>query len=887
MEFLHANNDHSRPISSIRVNWYYRPREIPRKVTDTRLVFATMHSDTCPITSLRGKCQILHRSEFGDIDEYRKRTDSFWYDKVYERYMHRHYDVVPTSQVINVPPKVKRVLDERWRFVVAEGSRTKELITPAKSCKRCSGFCARYACQSWLQTMIIANRVHFSNDSVECAVCRSTFHMKCLDPPLQKKPSRGFGWSCGPCSRAQEKKLDARNTPIVNENKVEGDEEELMDEDEDEALAVGARTANGVSPASATLDIDIHPATPEQVAQARMWPYRYLGVHCRVEDVLDYDDRIYPRASSRLGPRHQANVNVWHGRPVELVKPAEIRKKYVKGGGHKKDGKLSKETLQTLEAEKLAKERRPKWVLDEPPGYVHRGLDKNNDDPDCTARATIRLPEVGEPSSRGAGESTVATTLSTSGEEREKLVDDYMAQAKDLGKSLGVKKGSTNFLDKAVKAFWDNRLDADAALKQLKTIIRRKDLGEPELSKDEVKRFEEGVRMHGSELYNITKHVGTREHADIVRFYYVWKKTDAGMQIWGNYEGRKGKKQAKRVEVNSSKLVDDVADDDDDSAFDNDKAVEKKRGFACKFCKTTKSRQWRRAPNVTPGAMISADLFLKGGSKDKGAQYMLALCRRCAELWRRYGVQWEDPEEILKKVTQRGGLAWKRRIDEELLKELMVANEGSQSNNSNASNVVVHPVNSTNGVTSNSQGTQDQPPKKKAKLGSEKDRGATPTSTSVSITSAGNKKKITEKPERSPTPEMPKPKVLPCAICDKMEPMGEQHLSCKECRMTVHRQCYGVSEVRNVLKWVCDMCSNDKNPQVSTVCCLSILSPIPADLNSPMSAYYVRCGIQNMILLSHRRFRTRRKQTKNVKRTALSAKERLLRLSSTVRGKRT
>jgi hypothetical protein len=36
--------------------------------------------------------------------------------------------------------------------------------------------------------------------------------------------------------------------------------------------------------------------------------------------------------------------------------------------------------------------------------------------------------------------------------------------------------------------------------------------------------------------------------------------------------------------------------------------------------------------------------------------------------------------------------------------------------------------------------------------------------------------------------------------------------------MTVHRNCYGiVGENRSPSKWVCDMCSNDKNPQVSIV----------------------------------------------------------------------
>lgn len=142
MEFLHAENNDSLPIDSFRVNWYYRPRDIVRKVNDTRVVFASMHSDTCPLTSLRGKCRIVHRSEIDDLDEYRKTKDSFWFEKLYERYMQRFYEVIPTSQVINVPDKVKRVLDERWKYVIVEMGRGKELTSAIKSCRRCGGYCA-------------------------------------------------------------------------------------------------------------------------------------------------------------------------------------------------------------------------------------------------------------------------------------------------------------------------------------------------------------------------------------------------------------------------------------------------------------------------------------------------------------------------------------------------------------------------------------------------------------------------------------------------------------------------------------------------------------------------------------------------------------------------
>lgn len=143
MEFLPAKDKPAGWVEAIRVNWYYRPRDIQRIVVDTRLVFASMHSDTCPLGSLRGKCQILHLSEIPDFEEHRKTRDCFWYDKMFDRYIHRYYDVIPTSKVINVPANVKKVLDERWKFVLVEVGRRKELTSAVKTCKRCQQYAAK------------------------------------------------------------------------------------------------------------------------------------------------------------------------------------------------------------------------------------------------------------------------------------------------------------------------------------------------------------------------------------------------------------------------------------------------------------------------------------------------------------------------------------------------------------------------------------------------------------------------------------------------------------------------------------------------------------------------------------------------------------------------
>lgn len=638
--------------------------------------------------------------------------------------------------------------------------------------------------------------------------------MNCVRPPLLKKPSRGFAWACGPCSRAQEKKLEARNVPILNQTRADVEEDEPMDEDDEDTHAIGSKAGTS-SDSAGEQDDSIRPASAEQVAHSKLWPYRYLGIHCRVEDALDYDDRIYPRASSRLGPRHQANVTMWPGRPIQYIRTNESRKR-AKGSWLKKDPQPSKESglSSTSELEKLPKDKRPKWVLDEPHGYVRRGEDHKNGAPETTAKAIYCPPQ--NISSQDAPPQPFESNTPGSNEiDHESLVDDYMTQARLLAKDVGVAPYSTNFLDKALEVFTKNDFDLAKSLSEVKMLHKRRDLKEPDLNKEELKRFEEGITRYGSELHSVAKHVKSQKESDIVRFYYIWKKTERGRQIWGNYEGRKGKKEARRMDSTSGKFIDDAADDCDDSAFDSSKASERKRGFECKFCLTTKSRQWRRAPGVAPGTLVSLDHPLKSSGKEKSIHHLVALCRRCAELWRRYGIQWEDMDEVAKKVAQGGGRAWKRRIDEELLKELVSGNDSESDEH-------LLPSLDDGKITTVLAPHGSEALKKKSKISMEKDPSHNIGSAhgSPGLVSENSKKRGLDKTSAPPSiPERPKPKTLPCAVCDQFEPTGDQSLVCRDCRMTVHRGCYGVSgDVRSTQKWICDMCANDKNPQVSTVC---------------------------------------------------------------------
>lgn len=650
--------------------------------------------------------------------------------------------------------------------------------------------------------------------------------MKCVRPPLAKKPSRGFGWQCGPCSRALSKKHEARNSPNVGE---EG--EELEEEDEDMLCPELEEDTGTATPAEEASPIQ--PGTPEQIYQASLWPFRYLGIHCKVEDCLDYDDRIYPRAISRLGPKYQADVSPWAGRPVELIPRPEVKKK---PGKPKKEGRLSKEALAAIEAEKIQKELRPKWQEDEPLGYVARGEDYDNDDPRCTAQLLFKPLETDDQEFFEA---------------RDEEINEFVEACKPIATSLGLHYLSTNFLTETISTLHKHDYDTDAAHADMWTKTRW-ELGEPELSPVELKKFEEAIAKYGSELLSVRRAVKTLKPATVVRFYYTWKKTESGKKIWGNFSGRKGKKEAKKV--SAGKLQDDVADDQDDSAFDNDKAVAKKKSFICKFCLTQKSKQWRRAPQTPPGTTANVDQHGKITTKEKNTtQMMVALCLNCAIVWRRYAVQWEDTDD--KKLT--GAMKYKRKAADDPMREFQLSELSWTASNTDAANT---PSGTPAPETGPAPIAQDAPPaRKKLKLNFEKKEKEKEKQPEPKIEPEAQvvlpersapapvvvKKKLVEKPApppRPPTPEpvLPPPKILPCAVCEQIEPI-DQHVSCHQCRMTVHRSCYGIPNSRVADRWICDTCANDRNAMA--FCGVSPSRPGNRESALANHAQYYQCSL--------------------------------------------
>ena len=90
--------------------------------------------------------------------------------------------------------------------------------------------------------------------------------------------------------------------------------------------------------------------------------------------------------------------------------------------------------MAALEAEKVEKANRPKWVQDAPVGYVARGEDLDEADPKCTAKRLFIIPEEAE------GDSSAAAKKHST----EEQVDDYMAKARAMWKAPGTNTPSTN-----------------------------------------------------------------------------------------------------------------------------------------------------------------------------------------------------------------------------------------------------------------------------------------------------------------------------------------------------------------------------------------------------------------------------------------------------------
>lgn len=677
------------------IQWFYRPRDILRSTSDSRLLYASMHSDTCPIQSFRGTVTVKHKLDIeyeyskkisgkkeenspspglSPLELYSQQPNCFYFDKLFDRYMIKFYDVILTSSLLRTASKSEsnskhylKALHKRFEFIFVEKTVSKSFV---------NGFlpssCCCEVCGQWCS----------SQESVTCGVCSTYFHMSCLDPPLLKKPSRGFSWSCAQCTKKYEIEHQSKKMVMLshdnkssNENQIFQElntlysNHELNSEDDDSTPIKPAKKA---LPKYELMAIDFlnkdHDLTLEQRRLKEEWTMRYLGMHARLEDGVDLDDRSpYPRASTRLGSKHQCtNIPECNGHPIvyydadkKSLSNGKRRESQKKQSMSKKQDPLEKVKLPIpKEFENTSPNNFPEWLQERPRGYIERGVD-DGEGVTCTLLWKPQEEDI---------------------QEDFKTLDAYVDKCSSVAKKLNILPTSPNFVDAILKFYLRHKRNAEEAYKEVAKLTRQA-LREPTFSKEEVRKFENGIKKYGSDLYPVSKEVKSQPTSMIVRFYYLWKKTKNGRLIWGNYEGRKQKKvqnmvneepsQKKQVK-NTVNLIDILADSDDDSSYENKKILQNRKKFCCKHCRTTTSNQWYRITGFDANTKLQKEL-----NEDFDPNAVIGLCFRCARLWRRYGVIWEEPLEVEKKINKYMS-TWKKRIEHELLRDSQLIHEEAE-----------------------------------------------------------------------------------------------------------------------------------------------------------------------------------------------------------------
>ncbi|QRV88660.1 Lid2 complex component snt2 [Ceratobasidium sp. AG-Ba] len=239
-------------FTRVRLAWYYRPSDLnDRPNADPRLLLAAIFSEVQPISHLRAKCRVRHKDKIADLQIWKRKPDHFYFQRVFDPYIRKEFDVLRSADVTNLPPEIREVLQARYEFVVAERDVIGDLTDTLRLCE---------TCDKWAP----------SHDSVRCDLCKCYYHMH------EEQVGHPAGRGTAP--------VKARSSRTASKS----------------------RSLVGISSVPTLRDIN------SEERYFKMWPFRYFGQYTVAEDTLDPDDLIFPKAATRIGPRFQAVVSPWN-----------------------------------------------------------------------------------------------------------------------------------------------------------------------------------------------------------------------------------------------------------------------------------------------------------------------------------------------------------------------------------------------------------------------------------------------------------------------------------------------------------------------------------------------------------------------------------------------
>ncbi|KAF6071573.1 PHD-finger family protein [Candida albicans] len=650
-----------------------------------------------------------------EFNSYVQKPNQFYFDKLFDRYMIKFYDVLSTANLL--------------QYAEVENSKSRNFLI-ALNKRYDSNTCNCESCGQWCE----------NSNSIQCVVCEKYFHMFCLDPPMSKKPSRGFSWSCAPYNKSSNKEQLARELSVLSSTDNEYSKESTP-------ISPSPKLSElGTLPKYEMLAIEfLKKDKSTSFAQRRIkeeWCMRYLGQHARLEDGVDVDDRSpYPRASTRIGTKHQATyIPECDGHPLVYYDVDKPQKKK-NGNGSSSSSRRSKSKSvedQDLKQVKLAVPQEyadvdpkeyPAWLQPRPKGYIERGVDD----------------------------------------------DHYVGKCSPIAESIGLSPNSPNFVDAILYSYMQHKGNVDEAFKEAKTLTK-KSLKEPIFSKEKSK-----------DLRSV--------------FYYLWKKTKNGREIWGNFEGRIQKKVQNIIKEETKSAVKVEAKNstntEDDSSYEESTDPDDDKKFICKHCNTLESTQWFK---------ITGHDAKKKNQTTTLYLYVLDVLD--------YGVDTSFSKSA-------GG--WKKKVEIELLED--------------AERIIEH-----NQAISSGLITQEQPNSSGSRE-TKKRPSPSPSTTSPLIETYRERQLtdvynnlLTNVTVPSSSIELPfEPSERNCCICREHDNNAAKSSSllemliCSSCGVNVHASCAGIKlpegTSKPIKEWLCEPCINDLRPIHSAIyscsCCLA------------------------------------------------------------------
>ncbi|GAA5966106.1 hypothetical protein JCM3765_002607 [Sporobolomyces pararoseus] len=786
----------------VRVAYYFRTRDITnRYVADHRLIVATMHSDIVPASYIRGLCKVMHKEHVEDLESWKRQTDTFYWCQLYDRYLHRYFDALPTVKVRNAPQEVLDYLLSHFEFVLCEVGTGNQLCDAQRGCHSCSKWAA-------------------SPESVTCLRCQKVYHLTCLDPPLPAKPKAGYAWSCAPCTKAHEEELeDSLNGKGKAAGKAgvappmrkaaEGARSITMAQynvakDQSSASSSTLPLENGKGKGKAKQAKLLGNADPHDWKTTNSWPFRYFGMHVNAYGVLDPHDSLYPRASTRLGNKFQCTVPEWDPTTNSEIAPPGPRNYYQpKKSRASTPGSASTSSSIAPNGSK-DKDKEVDWSEEKEKGGGGEKSDKEKEKEKEKAKVKKSALDIVP-----RGEDEAVTIIYRP----EGKIDDEVFEIlfNDVKKLRSYSSAGVDVLNRAVKLLAENNGDIPATIAALRKVPLAT-LGHAVWNEAERKQLSDGAAQYHNDIAEIAKLIKTKKMSDVVKKYYIsighnlqedeLQQPEERTAV-ASRARRPTHKKATRANVKSNE--EDQEEDDHGSVCGQPTSATQRRNRFCAICEETESDKWYFCPENI------CELEIK--------PIPLVMCESCGFRWRHYGAQYPPLADETRPLVERPEKPEKPEKVEKPPKEKAEK---------------VEKVVKEQQQKVERERTSDKPQRqKKAPImfGDEEDH-----SVAIRATPKDPKEKELTPPIKAPRkPSVPK---RPCVLCKRFEPKSALY-HCERCTLSCHASCYGIPEGTSLKRWYCELCERERTHtrlQLHPQCVLCPPPPPDDEIVYPLNA---------------------------------------------------